>query len=86
MEPGSELLDEWDDACAEWGLEFVHVLATRRGGSGPGDHGEERKNEFGGKYAFIFLPPLFFNPFPNRVFDVRRFGPVQMQGRFLTIL
>ncbi|KAK4040012.1 alpha and gamma adaptin binding protein p34-domain-containing protein [Parachaetomium inaequale] len=38
-------LDEWEDLCAEWGLEFVHV--PRAGvGSGKGKKGDER-NEFG---------------------------------------
>jgi hypothetical protein len=36
-------LDEWEDLCAEWGLEFVH-LSRRAGGLGPA---EDERNEFG---------------------------------------
>ena len=39
-EEGEGVLDGWEDICAEWGLEFVHV----RGGGG-GSDGE--RNEFG---------------------------------------
>lgn len=37
-------LDEWEDLCAEFGLEFVHVL--KAGGRKKTD-GEGKKNEFG---------------------------------------
>jgi hypothetical protein len=38
-------LDEWEDLCAEWGLEFVHVPgAGARSGKGKGDN---ERNEFG---------------------------------------
>ena len=49
---GGEVLDGWEDACTEWGMEFVHVPATK--GSGPGVKAgeektvEEKRNEFGG--------------------------------------
>lgn len=41
-----EVLDEWEDACAEWGLEFVHVPPTARRPAGGGE--EEKRNEYGG--------------------------------------
>ncbi|KAH6850606.1 alpha and gamma adaptin binding protein p34-domain-containing protein [Chaetomium sp. MPI-CAGE-AT-0009] len=42
-----EELDEWEDLCAEWGMEFVHVAeAGVRGGKGEAGEGGER-NEFG---------------------------------------
>ncbi|KAK4451942.1 hypothetical protein QBC34DRAFT_377913 [Podospora aff. communis PSN243] len=39
-EEGEEEMDEWEDVCTEWGLEFVHV-------SGTAVKGEEGRNEFG---------------------------------------
>lgn len=42
---GLEVLDEWEDACAEWGLEFVHV---------PVKEEKRGKNEFGGKSRLVF--------------------------------
>ncbi|KAL2126105.1 hypothetical protein VTI74DRAFT_1690 [Chaetomium olivicolor] len=41
---GDAELDEWEDLCAEWGLEFVHVS---RGGKGADRGDRERRNEFG---------------------------------------
>jgi hypothetical protein len=42
-----EELDEWEDLCAEWGLEFVHV-AEAGVEIGKGKAGEEgKRNEFG---------------------------------------
>ncbi|KAK0619752.1 hypothetical protein B0T14DRAFT_537419 [Immersiella caudata] len=41
-EEGEEEIDEWEDVCTEWGLEFVHVPHTQ-GSAGEG----EGRNEFG---------------------------------------
>ncbi|KAL2263686.1 hypothetical protein VTK26DRAFT_5629 [Humicola hyalothermophila] len=44
-----EELDEWEDLCAECGLEFVHVPARQAGGGkgkGPADD-EDKRNQFG---------------------------------------
>jgi hypothetical protein len=49
-EGDGEELDEWEDLCAEWGLEFVHVLGGGGGGVGKGKGGEGdegKRNEFG---------------------------------------
>lgn len=46
--------DEWDELCAEAGLEFVHVVA----GGGGGD--PDRRNEFGGMGSFTPLLSTFF--------------------------
>lgn len=42
---GLEVLDEWEDACAEWGLEFVHVPVKEDKARG--------KNEFGGRSRLL---------------------------------
>ena len=41
-----EVLDEWEDACAEWGLEFVHYDAAAAA-SQKDRGGEKGRNEFG---------------------------------------
>ena len=53
-EDGEEELDEWEDVCTEWGLEFVHVPGTMTkavggGGAAAAQEGEEAagRNEFG---------------------------------------
>jgi hypothetical protein len=40
------LLDEWEDLCAECGLEFVHVSRASLVGKAP-DGGGDKRNEFG---------------------------------------
>jgi hypothetical protein len=50
---GLDVLDEWEDACAEWGLEFVHVPVKEDKGRG--------KNDFGGKFTLCsFMYMCFF--------------------------
>ncbi|KAK3501746.1 alpha and gamma adaptin binding protein p34-domain-containing protein [Neurospora crassa] len=40
-------INEWDDLCAEWGLEFVHHRVV--GGNNNSKKGEEKRNEYGEK-------------------------------------
>lgn len=47
---GDGTADEWEDLCAEWGLEFVQVRGGKK---------DDGRNEFGGSY-FTFLSCLFF--------------------------
>lgn len=60
---GGEVLDGWEDACAEWGMEFVHVPATKGAGAGvkAGEDktAEEKRNEFGGG-CFLCLATITF--------------------------
>jgi len=54
-EDGEEALDEWEDVCTEWGLEFVHVSSAASAAApasadtgGAGDvPGQGTRNEFG---------------------------------------
>jgi hypothetical protein len=48
---------EWEDAAAEWGLEFVQ-MRTRSGGGGASDV-EERRNEFGGRFHVALFLRVF---------------------------
>lgn len=40
-------VDEWEDCCAEWGLEFVQIR----------NQSVEGRNEFGGMFEAIRIPP-----------------------------
>ncbi|KAL2268999.1 hypothetical protein VTJ83DRAFT_3845 [Remersonia thermophila] len=50
-EEAGEGLEEWEDLCAEWGLEFVHVAAGELkacfSGDGKGKEVKARRNAFG---------------------------------------
>ena len=49
-------VDEWEDCCAEWGLEFVQVRGQHQSA------GASDRNEFGGAYYLASLCPFSVSP------------------------
>ena len=58
-------VDEWEDCCAEWGLEFVQVRSQN----------VPARNEFGGESARSFLPVIVARQGANRRYREDRNPP-----------
>lgn len=77
-EAGMDELDVWDNACADCGLEFVHVAAGGHVAAGA----EEKRNEFGGGLCFLLSSGLGLSERYVLTFEQRKVASLEYSRRW----